>query len=496
MHGLLIKMKQLRTTTVICLLGATLTSCMVGPDYHPPAAPKTHSYTEAPIATKTIKTIGRGSASQSQHFIAGRDIPADWWKLFHSVEINNLIETGLNNSPNLQAAQAALVAAQENFNAQYGASLYPNVSLQLGAERQRQSTATFGGSTSSIFNLYNATANVSYTLDTFGAARRELESLKAQVDYQQYQIDAAYLTLTSNIVTTAITAASLTAQIQATQEIIQQLTDQLNTVSRQFEVGGASKANVLTQQTQLAQTRATLPPLQQSLAQANHALAVLIGQLPSESHLPRFNLDKLHLPTELPISIPSALIHQRPDIRAAEALVHVASGQVGVAVANLYPQITLTGAYGYTALTMPTLFTAQNNLWAYGGSLLQPIFNGGSLRAKKRAAIASYNQALAQYKQVVLQAFQNVADTLRALEHDAKTLDAQKHAEFSAHQALIITQKQYKDGGVSYLSLLTAEQLYQSAKISRIQAQAARYADTAALFQAMGGGWWNQGEKS
>lgn len=492
----------MRTTYLNCLttllISTALCGCMVGPDFHSPHAPQTNSYTEKPSPKKTVSVANVGASGKAQYFISGEDISASWWRLFHSEKLNHLIEIGLANSPNLQAAEAAIVQAQETLNAQIGSSLYPNVSTQLSATRQRLSNATFGvNSPPSLFSLYNASVNVSYTLDVFGGARRELESLQAQVDYQQFQWEAAYLTLTSNIVTTAVTIASLRAQIKATHEIIQEQTHQLDILVKQLKVGGASGANVLTQQTQLAQTRATLPPLEKSLAQANHSLSVLIGDLPSESHLPEFNLDTLQLPGKLPVSLPSSLAHQRPDIRASEALLHAASGQIGVATANLYPQITLSGAEGWTSFTPANLFSRRNNAWSIGGSLLQPIFNGGSLRAKKRAAIAAYEQADAQYRQVVLQAFQNVADTLRALQDDAQTLRAQRQAEISARDSLRITEKQYEVGGVSYLSLLTAQQQYQTTKIARIQAEAARYTDTAALFQALGGGWWNrEGDKS
>lgn len=467
-----------------------LSSCMVGPDFHSPAAPKTQSYTESPTPQKTVSTTGLGKAGNAQYFIAGRDIPGDWWTLFHSPQLNHLIQLGLTNSPNLQAAQYALVAAHENVNAQIGSALFPNVNAQFSGERQLQNNSS--GLPSSLFNLYNAGVNISYVPDVFGGARRTIEALQAQADFQQYQVAATYLTLTSNIVTTAITVASLREQISATNKIIADLTNQLKIVRQQYNVGSTSYANVMTQETQLEQTRATLPPLQQNLAQANHSLAVLIGELPSESHLPTFDLNKLTLPSTIPTSLPSLLAHKRPDILAAEAQLHAASAQVGVATANLYPQITLTGAYSWTSNTTANLINSANNVWNFGGSLLQPVFYGGSLHAKKRAAVATYNQTAAQYKQTVLQAFQNVADSLRALQHDAQTLQDQRRAELAALKALRITEQQYRDGGISYVSLLNAEQQYQQATIARIRAEAARYTDTAALFQALGGGWWNQ----
>lgn len=478
-------------------LASFLSGCMVGPNFHSPNPPQTKSYTEAPAPTKTISIPHAGKAGKAQHFNLCQDIPAKWWTLFHSPELNNLICMGLANSPTLAAAKAALRQAQENLNAQIGASLLPSINGQLTGERQRFSNDTFGGSSvsggtsgPSLFNLFNASVNVSYTLDIFGGARREIEALCAQVHYEFFELEAAYLALTSNIVTTAITIASLRAQIEATQQLIQAQKNQLEIVNKQFSLGGVSKADVFSQEALLGQTRATLPPLQQNLVQNLHALSVLIGELPSENHLPKFDLNKLTLPTQLPISFPSRLVKQRPDIRASEALLHAASAQIGVATANLFPQFTLTGSYGWESNVFSRLIRPSNVVWNYGAQILQPIFQGGSLLAKRRAAIDAYKQALAQYSQVVLQGFQNVADSLRALEHDAKTFQAEMQAEEAARNALILTQKQFQLGGVSYLNLLNTQRQYQQANISRIQAQAARYTDTVALFQALGGGWW------
>jgi NodT family efflux transporter outer membrane factor (OMF) lipoprotein len=286
--------------------------------------------------------------------------------------------------------------------------------------------------------------------------------------------------------------ASLRAQINATQDILTAQEKQLEVVERQFQVGGVSGSDVLLQRTQVAQTRALLPPLERDLAQAGHQLAVLAGKLPSEAVLPAFTLEALKLPQELPVSLPSSLARQRPDIRAAEALLHQASAQIGVATANLYPQTTLTGSYGSLATRTGDLFSSGAGIWSLGASILQPLFHGGELTARRRAAVAAYDQAAAQYRETVLQAFQNVADTLRALEADARTLKAQAEAESLARDTLDLIRKQFELGAVSYLSLLDAQRQYQQVRINLIQAQAARYADTAALFQALGGGWWNR----
>jgi len=474
----------------ICVV---LTGCMVGPDFHPPALPNTNSYTESPEPTKTIAIPAAKSGGKAQHFIACQDIPAEWWHVFRSPELDNLIRAGLVNSPNLAAAKAVLMQAQQNFKAQVGTAFFPALDATFIPERQRFSGTTFGDPRAvSLFNLFDATVNVSYTLDVFGGARRGVEALCAQVNYEKFELEAAYLTLTANIVTTSITIASLREQIQATHELIRAQANQVNIVIKQFNLGGASKADVVLQQSQLGITQASLPPLEQTLAQSYHALSVLIGELPCEDRLPKFNLDALHLPTELPLSIPSLLVRKRPDIRASEALLHVASAQVGVATANLYPQITINGAYGWEGEVLSSLFNPLNKIWNIESTLTQPLFQGGALFAKRCAAIAAFNQAAAQYRETVLHAFQNVADTLRALEHDAQELKAQKYAEVAARQSLYLTLSQYRLGGVSYLNLLVAQRSYQQARIGAIQAQAARYADTAALFQALGGGWWNR----
>ncbi len=471
-----------------------LTACMVGPDFHSPASPQTKNYTEKKLPKKTTSIAAKGTAGKAQYFLLGQKLPAEWWTLFHSEALNQLISQGLANSPNLVSAQAALTQAKEAVNAQIGASLYPALNAQASATRQKFSDATLGFNNASnpTFNLFNPAFNITYTLDFFGGARRQIEALRAQVNYQAYLLEASYLSLTSNIATYVINAASIRAQIKATQELIQIQANTLKIVQEQYRLGGASGSEVLTQETTLAQTRATLPPLEQNYAQVQHVLAALIGVFPSEARLPRIELEELTLPKKLPISLPSELAKQRPDIQAAEALLHAASAQIGVATANLYPQITLNGSYGWESEVANTLFSPHTKVWSIGGQILQPLFNGGALLAKRRQALAGFEQAEAQYRQTVLQAFQNVADSLRAIENDARSFRAQKQAEQAAKNSWQLSRQQYRLGGVSYLSLLTAERLYQQTKIARIQAQASRYNDTVALFQALGGGWWSQ----
>ncbi|MHB8533935.1 MAG: efflux transporter outer membrane subunit [Sulfuricaulis sp.] len=471
--------------------GTVLTGCAVGPDYHQPEAPKTDSYTAGTMPENTASAPV--PAGEAQRFVSGRDIPAQWWTLFHSKDLDGLIRQALQDSPTLAAAEATLRASQENLRAQYGAALSPSVDAGLSASRQRISGAAFGpNGRASQFNLYNASVKVSYAFDLAGGARREFESLRSAVDYQRFQLEGAYLTLTANIVTTAVKEASLRAQIKATQEIAAVQDKQLEVVESQFQLGAVSRSDVLAQKTLAAQTRATLPPLEKDLDLTRHQLAVLAGKLPSEATLPEFRLDQMQLPQELPVSVPSALARQRPDIRASEALLHQANAQIGVATANMYPQLTLSGAYGVESGKSHDLFSSGAPIvWNLGASLLQPLFHGGELSARRRAAVAVHDQAVAQYRETVLLAFQNVADVLRALDADARALEAQATAENAARDARELAQEQFNLGAISYLSLLNAERQHQQALIGLIQTQATRYADTAALFQALGGGWWN-----
>jgi len=482
----------LRIAVFVTAAGLALTGCVVGPDFRRPEAPDTNKYTESPLPEKTAAAPISGG--QSQRFAFGHEIPAGWWTLFHSEALDRLIRQALGDSPTLAAAEAALRESRENVRAHVGAALLPHIDADLSAEREKFSGAAFGqpNSGGSIFNLYNASVSVSYPLDLFGGARRELESLQSQADYECFRLEGAYLALTSNIVTVAVKEAMLRAQIRATGEILASLREQLDVVERQFGLGAVSLSDVLSQRTQLAQTQATLPPLAKDLEQTRHQLSVLAGKLPGEAKLPEFNIEGFQLPEEIPVSLPSELVRQRPDIRASEALLHAASAQIGVATANLYPQTTLTGSYGTEATKIGKMFESDSSIWHIAAGLLQPVFHGGELAARRRAAVAAYDQAAAQYRAAVLLAFQNVADVLRALEADANALKAQVDAEAAAHDTLALTQRQFELGAVSYLSLLNAQRQYQQTKISLVQARAARFADTAALFQALGGGWWNR----
>jgi NodT family efflux transporter outer membrane factor (OMF) lipoprotein len=487
-----VKRLGLPSGALLALALSVLPGCLVGPDFRQPASPATPSYTAAPLPPFTATAPVPGG--EAQRFVSGREIPAQWWTIFHSQPLDKLITQALVDSPNLAAAQAALRQATELRRAQYGA-LWPSLDANFSATRQKFSSASFGqsGVPSSIFTLYNASVNVSYNLDLAGGTRRALEASQAGLNYQRYLLEGAHLTLSSNIVTTAVQQASLRARIRATEEIIAAEAEQVKLTQRRLDLGAATLPELLAQQVQLAQTRTTLAPLLKELAQSRHQLAVLVGKFPSEAAaLPEFDLADLELPRELPLSLPSELVRQRPDVLAAEELLHQASAQVGVATANQFPRITLTGAYGPQATSFGDLFSSSAMVWSLGAGILQPIFHGGELSARRRAASAAYDQAAAQYRATVLQAFQNVADVLRALELDAQALNAQAEAERAARDSLELTRKQYGYGAVNYLFLLDAERQFRQARITLAQAQAARYADSAALFQALGGGWWNR----
>jgi NodT family efflux transporter outer membrane factor (OMF) lipoprotein len=467
-----------------------LGACAVGPDFVPPPAPPVSGYTPD---TQPVKTVGAnvlGGAPQS--FVMGRDIPGEWWKVFHSKEIDALIAEALRANPSLQAAQAALWQAKENLYASAG-KLLPAFDANGSFERQQFSPAEFGfAGNPSTFNLFQTTVNVSYTPDVFGGQRRQIEANAALTDYQRFELEATYLTLTSNVVTAAVQEASLRGQIEATQEIIKAETDQLKVVRNQFEAGAANRADVLTQEAEVATTEATLQPLRKQLEQQQHVLLALIGHFPNEARQDHLMLSSFHLPTSLPVSVPTQLVQQRPDVRAAQAQLQQASAQIGVAIANRLPQFSLTAAYGNAALTAATLFTPATAIWSVTAAGTQPIFHGFTLLHQERAARAAYDVADAQYRNTVLTAFRNVADALRAIQLDAATLKAQQRAVRAASDTFDLTRGQYRLGAVTYIILLNAQRTYQQALLALVQAQAARYADTAALFAALGGGWWNR----
>jgi NodT family efflux transporter outer membrane factor (OMF) lipoprotein len=468
-------------------------------NFQAPTAPDIASYTPAPLPPVTVKAAGI-----AQRFNPGADISGEWWTLFHSPELNSLINTALAHNPSLEASQQTLIEAEENVRAEQG-SFVPSLSGSFQAERERISSAesasqgagaSAGGASIPPFSLYNATLSVSYTLDVFGGVRRQVESLQAQADYERYELEAAYLTLTANIVTAAVTEASLYAQVDATNEIIASERKQLDILNNQVSLGGAPAANLLSEQASLASTEATLPPLEAQLAQERNQLADYVGAFPSNFHEADFTLESLNLPPDVPVSLPSALVAQRPDIAAAAAQLHEASANVGVATANMLPQITLSADVGHDALSTATLFTPQTLLWSLVAGITQPIFEGGTLDARRKSAIAAFRAAGAQYQSTVLSAFQNVADALQVLQFDAEALQAAQVAEAASAKSLAVIEDQVQLGGQPFTAELTAQTTYQNAIISRVKAQATRLADTAALFQALGGGWWNRQDVS
>jgi NodT family efflux transporter outer membrane factor (OMF) lipoprotein len=485
----------MRVVHSIAILGSLLIAgCAVGPNFSKPAAPQVSDYTASPASTTVASANVPGGAAQS--FAKDSDIPGDWWTLFHSRPINDLIELSLKNNHDLKAAQAALLAARENVRAQRG-SFYPSVSAGLSATREQDppgSLAPVPSSNAFLYNLFTPQVSISYVPDVFGLNRRTVESVQAQAEATRFQLTAAHITLSANVVAAAIQEASLRAQVDATRELVGINTRIVETLKYQLSKGYASKLDLAAQESQLAQVEATLPPLLQQLDQQHHLLAVLTGQFPSEMPEPEFDLAALHLPTELPLSLPSKLVEQRPDVLQAEANLHAASAQVGIATANRLPNITLTGNAGHTGLNIGQTFAQGSGFWNIGAALTAPIFQGGTLLHQQRAAQANYAQATEQYRSTVLTAFQDVADTLTALEHDAEGLKAAAHAADAAKVTLDLSQLQYKDGYANYLALLSAEQGYQQARIALVQAQASRYADTAALFHALGGGWWHRAD--
>jgi NodT family efflux transporter outer membrane factor (OMF) lipoprotein len=472
-------------------LAVVLAGCAVGPDFKSPDAPKTEGYTVEKLKPRTSAAdIHRGEV---QRFVSELDIPGQWWSLYHSEALNTLIAKAIENSPTLDVAKAALVQAHENAAAARG-SFFPTLTGNVDATREKISGASFGfPGQNSIFSVATAQLNVSYPLDIFGGIRRQVEAAEANEEFERYELAAAYITLTSNVVTTAVQEASLRAQIAATQQIIDIEADELKVLRQQLSLGGVAGGAVLAQEATLAQARTALPPLQKQLDQTRNQLAALAGRFPSEDIGATFELAQMTLPQDLPLSLPSKLIEQRPDIMAADAQLHQASAEVGVATANEFPQISITGSFGNTGSPAGSLINPGVGIWSVGGSLAQTIFDGATLLHKKRAAVAAFDQSAAQYRSTVIAAFQDVANALRALQADADALAAATAAEVAANKSLDLSRQQYQLGAIPYTALLTAEQLAQQAAVTRAQAQAARYADTAALFQALGGGWWNAG---
>jgi NodT family efflux transporter outer membrane factor (OMF) lipoprotein len=482
------------TLVAALALSVALSDCAVGPNFKRPTPPTTPDYGSASKETETVSAAGTGG--KAQRLVSGMDIPAQWWTLFQSPKLNDLVEQSLQANPNMEAARAALRQAHELYLAQW-TSYFPTAQGSFDAQRAKNAIGTISNPTSlpqanPYYNLYTAQLSVSYMPDIFGATRRAVEAARAQDDSTRFQLEATYLTLSSNVVVTAITEAGLRGQITATRRLLDLQHQITEKVRKQQVVGTASNLDVLTQEAAEAQTAATLPPLEKQLGQTRDALTALLGKLPAEEPAATFELTDLTLPGDLPVSLPSKLVEQRPDVRQAQENMHFASAEAGVAIANMLPQFAITGNWGSTSLAIGQLFKTGTGFWDIGGSLTQTLFDAGALLHKHRAADAALDQAGAQYRAAVILACQNVADSLRALQSDADALQANAEAARAAKATFDLAHHQLDVGTVSFVQVLNAEQAYQQAVLALVQAQANRYADTAALFQALGGGWWNR----
>ena len=462
-----------------------LSGCAVGPNFVEPQPPVVAGY--LPDGT------GRNPGQRATY---GAELTARWWGLFGSGHLNTLIEQGIANNPDLKAAEAAVRMAQANALAVRG-GLFPTLGGNFNASRQQNpgaALASNAASGSDLYSLHTAQLSVGYVLDVWGGNRRALESAVASAEQQLFLREAIYLTLTANIALAAIQEASLRGQIEATRRVIEIQLQQLDLLRKQSEAGQIAEGDVVAQETAVAQARLLLPPLEKQLAQQRHLLATLTGRFPADHIAARFRLSSFKLPRKIPLSLPADFVRQRPDVRAAEANVHALNAQIGVAIANRLPQITLSGNTGSTADAMGRLFTTGTGFWTIAGNLAQPIFDGGTLRARQMQAEAAWVQAAEQYRSTVLTAFQNVADALRALQADDRLVAAARNAEQSASRSIELVKGQVAQGQASLPALLNAQNAYLQTSLARVQAEAQRLADTVALFQALGGGWWNAAE--
>jgi NodT family efflux transporter outer membrane factor (OMF) lipoprotein len=471
-------------------LAVTLGGCAVGPNFTPPATPKGAGYGTIPNHTASAATLD----GEAQQFVQAMDIPGQWWAVFHSQPLNDLIARALKVNPTITAAQASLRVAREDMLAQQGA-FYPTVTAGVSEARNLTPTRALSPVSSAgnpYYSLFTAQLAISYTPDVFGLNRRMVESLGAQAENQKFQLEATYLSLTGNIVAAAVQEAMLHDLIAAQQDTIKADTEIRDIMGRQVSTGEIARADLLAQETVLAQAQQALIPLQTQLAQQRHLLTALAGGFPSDPVSRDLDLASLHLPQVLPVSISSRLVEQRPDLRAAAATLHAASAQIGVAIANRLPQVTVSASLGSSPNSVANAFTPGNQFFNLFSGLTQPIFDAGMLRHRQRAVEAQYDLSAAQYRSTLIAAFQNVADVLVALQSDADALRAAVNSEQAAVRSVEITRAQLKLGGGSYLSVLAAEQLYEASRSSLVQAQAHRLSDTAALFTALGGGWWNR----
>lgn len=483
---------MMATRYKLAVLGACslLGNCTVGPDFEKPAPPAATSYTKEPVDAGAPAQGGK-----KQRFVSDEDIPAAWWTLFHSEALDGLIRQSLKENPDLQSAQAALRIAMENVKAQAG-FYYPSVVASAGASRHKDAGQISPVLANSVllYNLYQTQLSVSWTPDTWGGKKRQVEALQATADAQRFELEATYVALTSNIVAAAVQEAGLREQIRTTEEMIVGQQQVLDIEKRQKALGQISGADVAAQEALVAQTEQALPPLQKQLAQQRDLLTELAGRLPVNEITQKFSLSSLTLPSDLPLSVPSKLVEHRADVRVAEENLHVASAQIGVAIANMLPNFTLSATGGSVATTIGQLFTPGNGFWSLGADFAQPLFDGGTLLHQTRAARAAYDQASSQYRSTVIVAFQNVADVLHAIQADNDMLLTASTTETATSRSLEIARRQVAAGEIARIALLNAQQAYLQARLMVVQARASRFADTAALFQALGGGWWNSSD--
>jgi NodT family efflux transporter outer membrane factor (OMF) lipoprotein len=503
----------LRRAALVLNFAVLASACAVGPNFHRPKPPLDAGYTPTPLPQKTASAPIHGGEAQS--LIGGRDIPFEWWELFQCPALNSLIDKAFRANPSIAAARAALAQAHELMRAQQG-SYYPSLGATYQAERHKiagnltndQAPGVQGNGDNLLaplqtpgvppftaplyYSFQTAELTVGFVPDVFGGNRRQVESLAAQAETQRFALEATYITLASNVASAAIQEASLRAQISSTLRIIAAYQRSLDILHDQFRLGQAMRIDVAAQETALAQAKATLPPLQKQFEQTRDLIRALAGNLPNEDVAETFELDALQLPPDIPLSLPARIIEQRPDVRAAEAQLHAANAQVGVAIAAMLPTFPITGSYGGNADQFAWMFRSGGPFWNLIGDVTQPLFQGGTLLHRKRAASEGLKQAAAQYQSAVIFAYQNVADTLHASYSDAEALLANVEAENAAKLTFDLTRRQMELGYVNSLMLLSAQAAYENTRINRIQAQAARFDDTVALFQALGGGWWNR----
>lgn len=505
------KSARSRRTFAAALLAA-LAGCAVGPDFKRPGAPAAHDYAPKALPATTASADVTGGAVQ--HLDPAKDIPFDWWRLFQSPQLNSLIERAVKGNPTIEAAQASLRQAEEYVTAQRG-YFFPTVGASYSPSRNKLA-GNLGGNSPGVqgngkviqtfsnpagpapfngpayYNFHTAQLTVGFVPDVFGGNRRQVESLQALADSQRYQLEAAYITLTSNVVAAALQEASLRAQIAAMEKIVGAGRETLAILQKQQQLGYASGLDVASQEAALAQSEQLLIPLLKQLEQTRDLIRALAGNLPDQDVPETFELASLHLPEDLPLSLPSRLVEQRPDVRMAEEQWHSASAQVGVAKAARFPQFAVTGAWGGAASTPDWMFKTGGGFFNLAADISQVLFDGGTLRARSRAAEQAAIQAGAQYRSTVIAALQNVADVLHAIQADAESLQAAVKTEQAMKRTRDLTRKQYETGYVNYQLVLLAEQNYRQAEIALIQAQTNRFGDTAALYQALGGGWWNR----